>query len=342
MILSSSDNNSDILCTKCNQLKDRSFFYSNGKSFWCKPCSRIYSNKRRRARVEWLWSLKKDIPCKDCGKIYEPFCMDYDHLRDKADNISRLVLNNTPKERILKEIEKCELVCVLCHNKRTHNRKNKNIKGVKHITRNVNIINEAKNVPCAICSNTHGHYNMQFDHIDSDDKYSAICQLKSCKLETLLNEIAKCQVLCALCHRRKSITEQRARVYKVREKPEKKPKPFLDIDNQLKECIKCKVILDFDAFQKSNKYKIGLEAQCKECWNEYRRARRSKFKLISKTYIDIDKKLKGCTKCKEVLHFDNFFKSTETKIGLTSWCRGCSRENVRERRVKLSKNLEIY
>lgn len=56
----------------------------------------------------WLQSLKEK-PCKDCNKTYEPHCMDFDHVGDKISNVSRMVLNNTSKEKILEEIEKCDL-----------------------------------------------------------------------------------------------------------------------------------------------------------------------------------------------------------------------------------------
>jgi len=63
------------------------------------------------------------------------------------------------------------------------------------------------------------------DHIDPSTKLYNICQLKSFKVETLMTELDKCQVLCALCHRKKSIKEQQEGVYQIeREKPPVKEK----------------------------------------------------------------------------------------------------------------------
>ena len=137
---------------------------------------------------------------------YESECMDFDHLKDKIKNVSRMFIENYSEEDIIKEIEKCDLVCVLCHNKRTYDRV---IRTKFKYKRNIGIINSAKNVPCAICNKKYESYNMQFDHIDSKLKYNNVCNLKSSKIEILLNEISKCQILCALCHRRKSILEQK-------------------------------------------------------------------------------------------------------------------------------------
>jgi len=43
---------------------------------------------------------------KDCGKIYEPQCVDYDHIGGKINSVSRMNLQNSPKSLILAEIKK--------------------------------------------------------------------------------------------------------------------------------------------------------------------------------------------------------------------------------------------
>jgi transposase len=142
--------------------------------------------------------------------------MDYDHVPgrgEKIKSVSRMVLNNAPMERILAEIAKCDLVCVLCHNRRTKARFDAELgatrKRTSSIQRNINIINEFKSCPCAICGIQYEPFNMQLDHIDPASKtIFRTAKLKSCLETTLLEELSKCQVLCALCHRRKSITEQ--------------------------------------------------------------------------------------------------------------------------------------
>ena len=221
-------------CSKCqtefdtNQF-DTSLRNSDGYDYWCRLCRRNYTkqhykdnidksrkrnNARRAARVEWLANIKRDKPCEDCGAIYEPYCMDFDHLGNKIKCVSRMVLENIPKKIVLEEIQKCDLVCVLCHNNRTRirlDKKYENEEYTKRIGKSIEIINKAKSIPCKICGKSYKPHNMQFDHIDPKTKYRNISQLKNCAVKTLLAEIEKCQVLCALCHRRKSIVEQRAR-----------------------------------------------------------------------------------------------------------------------------------
>lgn len=87
-------------------------------------------NERRRERqklyVETIRELKS-APCMDCGGVYPPCCMDYDHIDDnKTANVATLISNNRSLEVILSEIEKCELVCANCHRIRTHERRTNN------------------------------------------------------------------------------------------------------------------------------------------------------------------------------------------------------------------------
>jgi hypothetical protein len=148
------------VCYRCKENKDISNFYkcppNKNKDCYlgdCKECrkaidkvymnnekSRLKINERakryakrnpdkikfRRDRVSmrntlFLYNLKKDIPCKDCGQIFHPVCMDFDHVRgEKIKGVG--LMKNLKRERMLKEIEKCELVCANCHRVRTHTR----------------------------------------------------------------------------------------------------------------------------------------------------------------------------------------------------------------------------
>lgn len=72
---------------------------------------------KARARID---SYKKDIPCKDCGVIYPPYVMDFDHreLDKKIYGVSDMHFYSL--EKLETEIEKCDLVCANCHRERTH------------------------------------------------------------------------------------------------------------------------------------------------------------------------------------------------------------------------------
>lgn len=287
---------SELFCYKCKKTKlvtgfNKSKASKTGHFYWCRDCIKQYVkdknnkfkekegasiySKRRQDRLGWYRELKKDKSCIDCGTTYEPSCMDYDHVKgEKINHISRMVLNNSPKNKILEEIDKCELVCCLCHNKRTYDRQERADESKLSETQKKNreIIKKAKQKPCYLCGSVRDRWNMQFDHIESSIKFKNISQLQNYKTETLIKEIDKCNIICALCHRRKSLFEQRIGKYVVK-KEGKTRKRHIGDTNQ--ECKRCAKILPYSNFSKHKKTKNGYNSWCKSCLNEYKRNRRN-------------------------------------------------------------------
>lgn len=66
----------------------------------------------------------KAKPCMDCGRVFGPEQLDFDHVRDKKfQNISELRNNGSVSlEMLKKELAKCDVVCVNCHRIRTRMR----------------------------------------------------------------------------------------------------------------------------------------------------------------------------------------------------------------------------
>jgi hypothetical protein len=64
------------------------------------------------------------------------------------------------------------------------------------------LINQIKDVPCADCGLKFHPFLMDFDHVGGD-KVGEISIMVANKiaLSTILEEIAKCEVVCCLCHR---------------------------------------------------------------------------------------------------------------------------------------------
>jgi 6-phosphofructokinase len=62
--------------------------------------------------------------------------------------------------------------------------------------------------PCVGCGES-DPIVLEFDHIDRSDKTSSVNRLLADKvgIKRLMAEIAKCQVLCANCHRRKTAVQ---------------------------------------------------------------------------------------------------------------------------------------
>lgn len=63
------------------------------------------------------------------------------------------------------------------------------------------LICDAKAVPCADCGNTFPYYVMDFDHVHGVKRFNIGRGLSSWTVEDVRQEIAKCEVVCANCHR---------------------------------------------------------------------------------------------------------------------------------------------
>ena len=82
--------------------------------------------ERKTAKIAKLrkWAQGFKTECKDCGAKPPPERLHFDHLpgTKKEANIARMVAHGKPKETILEEMEKCEVVCARCHMKRSMDR----------------------------------------------------------------------------------------------------------------------------------------------------------------------------------------------------------------------------
>jgi len=63
------------------------------------------------------------------------------------------------------------------------------------------ITDACKRTPCADCGNTYPPVAMDFDHTGTDKLWDVSRRIGRVSDATLLAEIAKCDVVCAVCHR---------------------------------------------------------------------------------------------------------------------------------------------
>lgn len=63
------------------------------------------------------------------------------------------------------------------------------------------LLDQLKAKPCKDCGNSYPPECMDFDHRDPTTKAGQVSDLVHCKLERLHAEIAKCDLVCANCHR---------------------------------------------------------------------------------------------------------------------------------------------
>jgi hypothetical protein len=132
------------LCRRCGEVKPLSEFSKNpgrrdGVHSMCKACRRIYDHERyeringrsiqyqplrsERGRRAWLRSLKQGRACTDCGQVFPPEVMQWDHKPgfEKLLDLSA-AYGSWSREDVLAEIAKCDLVCTNCHVIRTFTR----------------------------------------------------------------------------------------------------------------------------------------------------------------------------------------------------------------------------
>lgn len=69
---------------------------------------------------------------------------------------------------------------------------------------NQKVIYEAKNVPCMDCGISYPPYVMDFDHRPGEVKLKKLSAMYGASLDLVSEEISKCDVVCANCHRERT------------------------------------------------------------------------------------------------------------------------------------------
>ena len=130
------------ICSKCLESKPLDCFYVNktkkdGRSFVCKTCHKEYNKKHysdnknvykqsaklsRDKRKKWWLDKKSNLKCSVCDENH-PATLDFHHTDPlvKDGDLSKMIGNGVKLENILKEIEKCVVLCANCHRKLHYN-----------------------------------------------------------------------------------------------------------------------------------------------------------------------------------------------------------------------------
>jgi formate-dependent nitrite reductase cytochrome c552 subunit len=171
---------------------------------------------RQAAAVEMLRKLR-EVPCADCGGTFAPHQMDFDHREPstKSFNVTTGPAKLVSAARLKAEVEKCDIACANCHRIRTQ-RSTDELRLVRVLTGqstrierkrrlwrgHQQVLNELRAVPCGDCGHTFPCCAMEFDHREASLKKAHVSRLIGrAGLATILAEVAKCDVVCANCHR---------------------------------------------------------------------------------------------------------------------------------------------
>jgi hypothetical protein len=73
--------------------------------------------ERRQQRTAWLRELKRKYGCSKCPE-HHPACLDFHHRdpRHKSGEVCQM-LHRGSWQKVLEEIDKCEVLCSNCHRK---------------------------------------------------------------------------------------------------------------------------------------------------------------------------------------------------------------------------------
>lgn len=106
-------------CKKCCAIRHKEYYHKNKEYYFKKA-------KKHDLSVKMFINSLKNKPCVDCAKSYPPYVMDFDHRDPTQKEIGIAIARNRGwgKNRLLKEVAKCDLVCSNCHRERTFGNKN--------------------------------------------------------------------------------------------------------------------------------------------------------------------------------------------------------------------------
>lgn len=218
-------------CSRCERTLPLAAFNrsGDGHEHWCRTCfrsyfkergqhhreqSRVAQHRRREAARAFIEVHLREHPCADCGED-EVLVLEFDHVRgEKRANVSTMVAKGWKLSAVRDEVAGCDVVCVNCHRRRTARRA-----GYYRFTgipseqwtaaqrRNqLHILEVLRCEGCIDCGER-DPVVLEFDH--RLDKRACVLRLAlRCSLAVLEQEIAKCDVRCANCHRLRTLTEK--------------------------------------------------------------------------------------------------------------------------------------
>lgn len=217
-------------CKKChNKIKKDSYNKNNGN---------IYQRYR--------YLLKYGKSCEICG-CSDPILLDFDHLdqNNKTSDISQI----SNLRKLSDEVTKTRILCVFCHRLHTQYQL-----GFTNANPKRKFINESKLSigKCQLCNKKVTPETtccFDFDHIIPANKLLSVSQMASnnYSIDKIKNEIGKCQLLCCLCHRKKTAQqlnypEHHKIKIKLKKQINKCTDCGIEIDKSAIRCVSCNSI----------------------------------------------------------------------------------------------------
>lgn len=206
-------------CTRCRNTFNISFFihFINGtETKTCKNCrmEEIEKKKEKPPVVrDFIIKYLKDKKCIICSATE---CLQFDHIdrENKIRNVSCCSNIN----QITEELKLCQILCYWCHRIKTYDENKKLLTNVdssykRSTTRLKNhVINKKLEIgKCNLCDKIVDELNFMcfdFDHLNHELKIDTVSRLirRGVSIKNINNEIEKCQLICCICHHKKTNT----------------------------------------------------------------------------------------------------------------------------------------
>ena len=220
------------ICTSCKETKSVDEFTkdtrnADGLAGWCRDCAnehraeyyastserhRANSFERRKPFYKLMYDCLSDRPCTICGDTNLQH-LEFHHVNsDEKDFDVSLGGRHMNLDIVMNEILKCVVCCRNCH-KTIHSSKKYLLYRENPQLAAETITPDAvfehleyidayfKDHPCCICGSA-DVTSLQFHHREDTVKRCSVTNLVygGCTMDTLIEEIVKCDVYCANCH----------------------------------------------------------------------------------------------------------------------------------------------
>lgn len=162
---------------------------------------------RKENKPQWIWyvAYKKETPCLHCGENDpDELIFNYRNSEERNMCVSDMVHKFRSMEDILTEVAKCDLICKKCRKeiglvKAKIRRKKARQEQIK--LRRQWRIEYLLEHPCLHCGETDQSI-LHFHHRIIKEKIKNVSSMLSstAPMKRILNEVAKCDILCKKCH----------------------------------------------------------------------------------------------------------------------------------------------
>jgi hypothetical protein len=220
-------------CASCERLLPLREFnrHPRGRQWRCRQCFREYFRtrgdahreevrarkaRRRREAQDFVISHLLANPCVDCGEP-DPVLLEFDHVGPKREHICILVAYGTTLDALRREIASCEVVCANCHRKRTAQRggwrraspdwRDLGSRLLPAEERNLALVYDALEQSGCVDCGERDLRTLDFDHVAAKRGSVPALARDGVSERLLLEEIARCRVRCANCHRRRTAAD---------------------------------------------------------------------------------------------------------------------------------------